>query len=663
MLNLSIMPMELEHIDEICNDIKQQQIDGISDCGMLMMQFAPEGTPAINKAEIQCKTYDLFHEKLKQLNAKHGVLVQSTLGHVYPPSQPHSFQNIIGLVTGTKYDTCKPYDKFQLDGIVFKGQCCPYDKNLQNYLKEQMRTLALRKPSVIMIDDDMGLVYRIGIKGCTCPLHMAEFNRRAGTDITREQLVEHVFGDSEEDKRLTQIFLDVQGDSLVQITKAMREGIDSVDPTIQGIVSSAGSYCEFTELMAEAFAGEGNPKVARFNNSCFHLEPARYFSNQMIRAAIQRENLNGKIDVFLTEGDTCPHNRYATSAAKLHAHLTGTILEGAKGAKLWITPLSTGFDLSQGAAYRKTISKFSKFYEELSKLYEGLTPVGCCIPVPEKRDYCLRVPNIFEIQLSAWGTKVLERYGVPMFVSKLAKGAVFLDDATVGNFSDRELENLLKGTLIMGAKAAKALNERGFKAHTGVDIKNWNGELIKLERIKLTNTKVIRQMEGMEVVPLSDNVITDSEALYVPGDGTEKSMYPASTVFKNSLGGTVIVFSGTPDTEFHYNKSASFLNSSRKKQIVNLLKTTGNLPVYYPEDLEIYMKAGYLNDGTLMCALFNISFDQMEEIPLIIEDNFSEINILTPEGHYKKCEYYMQGDTVYIKQPLFTLMPVVLLIK
>lgn len=68
----------------------------------------------------------------------------------------------------------------------------------------------------------------------------------------------------------------------------------------------------------------------------------------------------------------------------------------------------------------------------------------------------------------------------------------------------------------------------------------------------------------------------------------------------------MLFFSGTTDTEFHYDKSVSFLNASRKKQIVNLLKKTGNLPVYYPEDLEIYMKAGYLADNSLMCGIFNI---------------------------------------------------------
>ncbi len=663
MLNLSIMPMEMEHIDEICEDIKHQQDSGISDCGMLMMTFAPEGTPPVNKAENQCKTYDAFHQKLEKLGAKHGVLVQSTLGHVFPPSDEHPFQNVIGLVTGTKYDVCKPYDKFQLEGNVFKGQCCPYDKNLQKYLREQMHTLALRKPSVIMIDDDMGLVYRIGIKGCACPLHMAEFNRRAGTNMTREELVEHVFGDLPEDKRLTQIFLDVQGDSLVEVTKAMREGIDSVDPTIQGVVSSAGSYCEFTENMAEAFAGEGNPKIARFNNSCFHLETSRYFSNQMIRAAIQRENVKGKIDVFLTEGDTCPHNRYATSASKLHAHLTGTILEGAKGAKLWITPLSTGFDLSQGTAYRDILSKYKGFYDELSKLYDEFEPAGCRIPVSEERDYCLRVPNIFDIQLTSWGTKVLERYGVPMYVSKEVSGATFLDDNAADNFTDKEIKAFLGGTLFMSARAAKIINNRGFKEYTGVDVREWEGELISYERIKLTNTKVRRQIDGMEIIPLSDDVEVLSEALFISGDGNERPMYPASVMYKNNLGGTVVIFSGTTDTEFHYDKSVSFLNSSRKKQIVSLLIKTGNLPVYYPGDMEIYLKAGYLKDGSLMCGIFNISFDQLEEIPLVIDNPFSCIEILTPEGNRRKCDFYEKDGIVYVKEPAITLMPVILIIK
>ena len=51
MLNLSIANMNPAYIEEICADLLDQQKRGIADCAMMMMQFAPEGTPPEPKAE------------------------------------------------------------------------------------------------------------------------------------------------------------------------------------------------------------------------------------------------------------------------------------------------------------------------------------------------------------------------------------------------------------------------------------------------------------------------------------------------------------------------------------------------------------------------------------------------------------------------------------
>ena len=186
--------------------------------------------------------------------------------------------------------------------------------------------------------------------------------------MTREQLWKHVQGNSDEDKRYTDIYIRLQGDALLEAVKAMREGIDSVDPTIQGAISTAANYCEFTDELAAAFAGKGNPTMARFNNGMYTSVGARFFSKNMLRAATQREILEGKIDYFLAETDTCPHNRYSTSAATLHAHMTGTILEGAKGAKHWIT--RSAFEPNSGKAFRKILGKNRGFYEHRFRLHK-----------------------------------------------------------------------------------------------------------------------------------------------------------------------------------------------------------------------------------------------------------------------------------------------------
>ena len=186
MLNLSIMPLDAEHVEEISEDIVEQQKSGVSSHALFMMKFNPEGTPPVDKASKQCEIYDLYRKRLDKAGAKHGVLVQATLGHITHPSEPYPFQPTVSLVTGEERDVT----------------ACPLDPSLREYMKGQMRTLASHSPSVIMIDDDVGLFYK-PTKGCACKYHMAQFCRRAGVEMSREELYRHTQGTSPEDKRYT----------------------------------------------------------------------------------------------------------------------------------------------------------------------------------------------------------------------------------------------------------------------------------------------------------------------------------------------------------------------------------------------------------------------------------------------------------------------------
>ncbi|MBR2880010.1 MAG: hypothetical protein IKC02_04995, partial [Oscillospiraceae bacterium] len=127
--------------------------------------------------------------------------------------------------------------------------------------------------------------------------------------------------------------------------------------------------------------------------------------------------------------------------------------------------------------------------------------------------------------------------------------------------------------------------------------------------------------------------------------------------------GTVIVFSGSPKARFHYAEAFSFLNESRKEQLVRLLKESGNLPVYLLGDDEVYMKAGYLPDGKLVCAIFNTGFDPMEEIRLCIEQQVGKVERLDSSGAWEACAFEQTGETLTVAAEALTLQPVILKIS
>ena len=55
----------------------------------------------------------------------------------------------------------------------------------------------------------------------------------------------------------------------------------------------------------------------------------------------------------------------------------------------------------------------------------------------------------------------------------------------------------------------------------------------------------------------------------------------------------------------------SLLNETRKRQFVDILSKNDHIPVYYPEDAELYLRAGRLPTGEIMAAAFNLSHDAL----------------------------------------------------
>lgn len=67
------------------------------------------------------------------------------------------------------------------------------------------------------------------------------------------------------------------------------------------------------------------------------------------------------------------------------------------------------------------------------------------------------------------------------------------------------------------------------------------------------------------------------------------------------------------------------------------------LPVYYPDDAEVYLCAANLNDGRLLVAFFNIGFDTIEEVTLCTKKSIVIISKLTHDGTEGQCTFHKKG--------------------
>lgn len=646
----SIMPLFTDHVKEICDDIERQYREGIATEVLFKMTLTPEGDPVVNKAKLLCEKYDLFKEELAKRGLNAGVLVQASIGHGYSVGVRPPFQSIVAV-----------------DGAP-SFTICPYDEGFREYIKAAFAEIASRHPSSIMVDDDFRLFAR-SQHACVCPLHLREICRRYGKEISREELYERLEGSDEDSQRLVKIYYETNVDSLIGCAKAMREGIDSQDPTIQGSFCNCGDTCEGAAEIAKILAGKGNPVIVRTNNGNYTPAGARNITGPVAKCATQISGMKDGVDIFLAETDTCPQNRYSTGAYSLHSHFTASILEGASGCKHWITRLAA-YEPKSGEAYRRVLAKYAGFYNELSRVVPELDWLGCRVPLTKK----LWEPSaplsqfVQASKMNGWASCVLERLGVPMYYSGTEGGATFLDGRRDEFFSDEEIEKMLSGTLFLAVESAKSLIKRGFGKYIGVDIEEIPADDKRASQEVIFDNGNLSslQVDLHRLIPNRSGIVECSSVVATP-NGKESlpriPLFPGVTRYKNELGGTVVVFAGTPNARFHYISAFSFLNESRKLQLVKILSDTENLPVYYPDDSEVYMKAAKMQDGALFVAFFNISLDPIDEITLVADRKISSIETLYPDGSYKTVDFRADGDTLVLDIPASVLTPVILILR
>ena len=220
---------------------------------------------------------------------------------------------------------------------------------------------------------------------------------------------------------------------------------------------------------------------------------------------------------------------------------------------------------------------------------------------------------------------------------------------------------MLSGTLFLDGFAAKNLQDRGLGEYLGVEVREWHGASKSIELIGEEKKRVGVQKQAFELVPM-EGAKAESMVCNIPDGKTDVPLFPGSVSYKNSLGGTVVTFSGMAQTKFVYTEF-SFLSESRKNQFIRLLKETGNLPVYYPDDAEVYLKAADAPGGEPFVAFFNIGFDPIENITLVSEKPVTKIEKLNSEGEREEVSFRLVDGVLELDEPAYTLNPVILFLK
>ena len=207
---------------------------------------------------------------------------------------------------------------------------CPLNETFTAAIVRVVQELARRGVRMIMLDDELCLSVRPGI-GCACDLHLKEFSRRMGEEITLVGLPDRVFTGPANPYRRT--WLAMQGDTLRDFCRALRKALDEVDPTVR--LGYCAGYTSFDLEGADAFELThilaGNTKsFMRFTSAPYWIAAQRFGQLPMPSlidfVRMQDAWAKGQGIELFTECDTYPHDRFHTPRAHVECFDVATML-------------------------------------------------------------------------------------------------------------------------------------------------------------------------------------------------------------------------------------------------------------------------------------------------------------------------------------------------
>ena len=628
----NIAPYSPGRETELAQDmIEYQRLTG-NDTVLYSLSFDPEGFPARKKSMALVESYRRLKAALAGSPVRLGVLLQSVLGH-----WPRDFRN------AEKWTRT-----INLNGDPVRF--CPFDPGFQAYIREYVTLLAKEDPVFILGDDDIRSFSPVS--ECYCPLHTAEFNRRAGTDFTPDEFREAV-RNSQVGDRIYTLFDQLRRDTVNGVAKLIRETIDAVNPEIPAGTCMPGWERHFNGETAKCIAGK-HPAVMRMANANYLERSPKDFPMVMIRTMAMRTAW-ADIPTVLDESDTFPHNLYSRAATSFHAKLCGSIMAGLNGAKVWCVNAHRGnYPISRN--YTKILAKNRDFYPALAQAAADSVPAG--VIIPGHRRFLKWHPaktGEFFVEPKNWAEVIFGAFGIPFRCSfDLAeKDSVYAlaGAETVRRFSDEELRSILSCRVLADSAAALELSRRGFSGLTGVtaedkpftfarekDLKT--GQVL---RISKKNVPLMTAAPGAEMATgLFRSDVADSS------NDTEQFVSAGTVFYKNELGGLVCTCA------FHMEMSEWDIHSeARKDWLLGILDrlSGGFFPgiVLNEQNVTVIERR---QGGSLLAAVFNLCFDPMETVRIRAAAKPGGVELLGSDGRWSPVPHSFAGNELTVETAL-----------
>ena len=482
-------------------------------------------------------------QRITQLRAagigKVGINVLSTLGHTDGPANTvpaMPFQAMVGP-----------------DGKASTACACPTDPKLRDYVGERYRLVAEVKPDFIWVDDDIRLCWH-GAAGysCFCPVCLAAF----GWDGSREELVAKLNTPTESVFRLR--WSEFIAKSMNDLLAVIRRAAGDVETGLMtcGYRAPMYGYHDIRQWLDTLDARRYRPGDGFWQDA-----DQQDLLRKIFDVGMQVRQAGGRAPVVQYEAEGHPWTSLTRSAAMAATESEVSLFAGCNGIAYNYLPWERMNSLAEYEPHFQILARRRPFWERLVRELAGTRWPGLWMAHTNqlfaRRDVSAG-ENWFANDGSwPFETIGLARLGVPVTPWREHACGTLLAERMAEGFSDEELQEILRGGVLLDARALQTLWERGLGELTGV-------RLGRQHLYETRETATAHPLNGADIGSQRDGHIglgflsagQPAFALEPLEGGVEilsrlaayggAPVDPCFTLFTNKLGGRVAVASYAP---------------------------------------------------------------------------------------------------------------------
>ena len=500
---------EPREIVSLARFVREAQIDDVS--VFCNVEELNTGHTTREEQDVYLSLLDAVREAVGPLGASLSVnpwhsLMHADLGKALRPG--HDFRRMVD-VEGREASLC----------------VCPLDENWQRYFAALYARYAEKEPNILWVEDDFRFHNHDPLVwgGCFCQAHMAEYSRRAGKSLTREEFLRGVLapGGVHPYRR---IWLDTCRETMDRIAGRVGQAVHAVSPDTRVGLMSSVPYIHAAEGrdwhgLLRGFAA-GNRPVSRIHLPCYvECSPQEYLQRFNMVSMANRALIPRETQVY-PELENYPYSRFAKSRAFTRFQLLSALPLELAGMTIDLFDLNGGgIVFSEG--YQDTLRTCKPFLNAVAKCgVMGLEKRGVRVLISETSSYTLHTRE---------GRQMEELYPQEVFFAALlsAFGIPFRYDTDPGfsgcvaavsgqyfrNLTEPQITRLFaENRLILSGDAVETLLDMGLGRLAGVESCRWmaqNGGEYTFEQV--VNGKPYLGLDGAR----ASAVISSADALNV----------------------------------------------------------------------------------------------------------------------------------------------------